>query len=32
MWFVKAATMADPDNRFNLKVEEAHQLGQLVPA
>ncbi len=32
MWFVKAGTMADPDNRFNLKVEEAHQLGQSVPA
>lgn len=31
MWFVNAASMADPDNRFNLKVEEAHRLGQSDP-
>lgn len=32
MWFVKAATMANPDNRFNLRVEDAHRLGQAVAA
>jgi hypothetical protein len=25
MWFVKAASMANPDNRFNLRVEDVHR-------
>jgi hypothetical protein len=25
MWFVRAATMADPDNRFNVRVEQVHR-------
>lgn len=25
MWFVKAASMANPDNRFNLRIEEVHR-------
>jgi hypothetical protein len=25
MWFVKAASMANPDNRFNLRVDEVHR-------
>jgi hypothetical protein len=25
MWFVKAASMANPDNRFNVRVEAVHQ-------
>ena len=25
MWFVKAASMANPDNRFNLRMEEVHR-------
>jgi hypothetical protein len=32
MWFVKAATMADPDNRFNLQVERAHRAARSIPA
>lgn len=32
MWFVKAETMANPDNRFNLRVEEAHRMAQAVAA
>jgi len=25
MWFVRAASMANPDNRFNRRVEEIHR-------
>jgi hypothetical protein len=25
MWFVKAASMANPDNRFNMRIEEVHR-------
>jgi hypothetical protein len=25
MWFVRAASMANPNNRFNLQVEEVHR-------
>jgi hypothetical protein len=32
MWFVKAATMGNPDNRFNLRVEEAHRANRRVAA
>jgi hypothetical protein len=32
MWFVKPETMANPDNRFNLRVEQAHRSRQRVAA
>jgi hypothetical protein len=32
MWFVKPATMTNPENRFNLRVEEAHRASQRVAA
>jgi len=31
MWFVKAASMTNPDNRFNARVEAVHQEMQARP-
>jgi hypothetical protein len=32
MWFVQAASMANPANRFNTRVEEIHRVNQTVAA